>query len=106
MKMYDIRGRHSTVYPVQLPTWSSPDVVRQLVERFDEHLHKQLEKMQQLHSFQEELRSRGHKHSPSSQSVISSITDGSNNSAESNVNDDAENTMAKMSNSNLFGNHR
>ena len=25
-KIYKIRGRHSTVYPVQLPSWSSPNV--------------------------------------------------------------------------------
>ena len=48
--------------------------------------------------------SKGHAHSPSLQSIQSSVTDVSNNSADTNINDDAENTMLKMSSSKMFGN--
>ena len=44
---YKIRGRHSTLYPVQLlvPSWSSPDVVEELIKRFNNYLREQLETM-------------------------------------------------------------
>jgi hypothetical protein len=103
-QMYNIRGRHSTIYPVQLPAWTSPDVVEELIKRFREHLRNKLIKMKDQQKMREKLTqsSRGHAHSPSLQSIISSVTDASDNSVESNINDDAENTMVKMNSSKMF----
>jgi hypothetical protein len=83
--MYKIRGRHSTVYPVQLPNWSCPDVVKKLIRRFDNYLRGELLKMwtehqsnqskEQLNFVLAELkRKSGHSNHPSLQSVSSAIT--------------------------------
>ena len=50
--MYTIRGRHSTVFPVQLPRWSRPDVVKELIKRYDSYLHIELLNMLQTHNFE------------------------------------------------------
>jgi hypothetical protein len=91
MEMYKIRGRHSTVYPVQLPNWSSPDVVKELIKRFGSYLRRELDIMRSSHiwvqSFQARTSKSGHAHSPSLQSVSSAITNVSQHSAESNLDD-------------------
>lgn len=92
--MYNIRGRHSTVYPVQLPSWSSPDVVKELIERYDAHLREQLFIMLENHDRQAKGSpdspppKSGHVHTPSLQSVSSAITNISHESADSNVRED------------------
>jgi hypothetical protein len=35
---YKLHGRHSTVYPVQLPIWTDPNIVQALNKRFSMHL--------------------------------------------------------------------
>jgi hypothetical protein len=92
--MYQIRGRHSTVYPVQLPSWTHPEVVRELIVRFDKYLHDQLREMMRGHRRDlqlEDIRGSssrsGHAHKPSLQSVTSAITTATNLSGESDVND-------------------
>jgi hypothetical protein len=87
--MYKLRGRHSTVYPVQLPNWSRPDVVEVLIERFGLYLRNELDKMWQAHVKRQEKRvpKSGHKHNPSLQSVSSAITNASEMSAESHTDD-------------------
>ena len=95
-KMYKIRGRHSTVYPqaVQLPSWTHPEVVQELIKWFDKHLHEQLVDMLTAHRRELDLRElwglssrSGHAHKPSLQSVMSAITTASCTSGDSNVND-------------------
>jgi len=92
--MYQIRGRHSTVYPVQLPSWIHPEVVRELSGRFDKYLHEQLLEMMRDHRGELQMKEirgsssrSGHAHKPSFQSVTSAITTATNLSGESNVND-------------------
>jgi hypothetical protein len=48
-EMYKIRGRHSTVFPVQLPIWSPPDVVQELIKRFGRYLRTELDTMWNNH---------------------------------------------------------
>lgn len=97
-RMYQIRGRHSTVYPVQLPSWTHPEVVRELIGRFDKYLHEQLLEMMRGHLQNLQMEGirgssslarsgPGHAHKPSLQSVTSAITTATNLSGESNVND-------------------
>jgi hypothetical protein len=92
--IYKIRGRHSTVYPVQLPSWSRPDVVQELKQRFGKYLRNELETMWKNHLWDNSLREigssrSGHAHKPSLQSVTSAITNASILSAESNINDES-----------------
>jgi len=82
-KMYKIRGRHSTLFPVQLPIWTPTDVVEELIIRFKQYLRSQLDTMWRNH--QEQVPRSGHRNTPSFQSVSSAITDASKNSAESNL---------------------
>jgi hypothetical protein len=42
---YNVRGRHSTFYPVQLPPYFDHDVVLELADRFEAHLKKELQSM-------------------------------------------------------------
>jgi hypothetical protein len=94
---YKIRGRHSTVFPVQLPSWTCSIVVQELINRFDEHLRKEFITMRKDHDsvvksnnlFKqvEASRKHGHSHNPSLQSVSSAITDASTFSAESDLNE-------------------
>ena len=91
-KMYNIRGRHSTVYPVQLPRWSCPAIVQELIRRFGKYLHDELDEMWTRNDKQmkqnehlEKLQKFGHGHSPSLQSVSSAITDASRGSAETDL---------------------
>lgn len=88
-KMFKIRGRHATVYPVQLPDWSHPDVVRELNKRFDGYLRSELDIMSKNY-FDKQNRAKqvprsNHRHNPSLQSVSSAITNASDNSVESNL---------------------
>lgn len=85
--MYQIRGRHSTVFPVQLPSWSCPQVVQELIKRFDKYLRDELNTMWQkkLELENQENRKSRHTHTPSLQSVSSAITHASRNSDESNL---------------------
>jgi hypothetical protein len=93
--MYKIRGRHSTVYPVQLPNWICPDIVDKLIGRFDNYLREELLTMWSKHHlkekklyFSEQLeRKSGHSNHPSLQSVSSGITDTSIFSDETDLND-------------------
>jgi hypothetical protein len=87
--MYKVRGRHSTVYPVQLPSWSRPDVVEVLIERFDQYLRTELNTMWEDHvgKQEEQVPMSRHRHNPSLQSVSSAITNASEMSAESNWDD-------------------
>lgn len=95
--MYRIRGRHSTVYPVQLPNWSCPDVVKELITRFNRYLkdelitmwekHLEMEGKKQLSQLFQDGRKIGHAHHPSLQSVSSAITDSSVLSSGTNLND-------------------
>jgi hypothetical protein len=91
--MYKIRGRHSTVYPVQLPNWSCPDIVKELIIRFDKYLQDELLIMLDEHrhmalkqQLSRQLRNR-HSHNPSLQSVSSAITNASELSTGTNLND-------------------
>ena len=84
-KMYKIRGRHSTVYPVQLPSWSRPEVVQELIKRFGKYLHKELDTMGTNHKHWQKAKQSGHTHNPSLQSVWSAITNTSNMSGKSNL---------------------
>jgi hypothetical protein len=93
---YRIRGRHSTLYPVQLPSWTSPDIAQELVRRFDKYLRDEFEIMWSQHLEKEAkpqwplevtVAKSGHAHNPSLQSVSSAITNASQDSAESNVDD-------------------
>ena len=94
---YKIRGRHSTVFPVQLPSWSSPDVVQELIKRFDKYIGDELSTMWRKHVLKEEEssiskaldlgRKSGHSHHPSLQSVSSAITDASVQSGGTNLSD-------------------
>ena len=89
---YKICGRHSTVYPVQLPAWTQPDV-EELIERFDKYLRIELVTMCDSDRIKKEERRRisgstsGHKHHPSLQSVSSTITSVSDYSNASSVDD-------------------
>jgi hypothetical protein len=87
MEMYKIRGRHSTVYPVQLPNWTSPDVVGELIKRFDGYLFTELAAMWTNHQADQTVYKLGHAHNPSLQSVSSAITNASQHSDESNLDD-------------------
>jgi hypothetical protein len=85
-KMYNIRGRHSTVYPVQLPNWSSPDVVKKLIGRYNNYLCNELDTMLNNHKNEHKIfRSSNHTRNPSLQSVSSAITNISQDSADTNV---------------------
>jgi hypothetical protein len=90
---YKIRGRHSTVYPVQLPDWSPPDVVRELIKRFDQYLSSELDTMRMDYLLREDEEQakqavkHGHRHNPSLQSVSSAITNMSETSVQSNLDD-------------------
>jgi hypothetical protein len=96
-RFYKIRGRHSTVFPVQLPSWSCPEVVQKLIKRFDGYLLTELDNMWKDHEVVvesnllreqiESSRRRGHTHHPSLQSVSSAITDVSILSAQTDLND-------------------
>jgi hypothetical protein len=85
--MFNVRGRHPTVYPVQLPTWSCPDIVKELIVRFSKYLRTELDFMWKSHNKIPEqfgVPNSGHAHNPSLQSVSSAITDSSQFSEESN----------------------
>ena len=86
MMMYKIHGRHSTVFPVQLPSWSCPQVVQELIKRFNDYLYHQLNIMWTKNGMIKENHDRqpGHMHNPSLQSVSSAITNTSQNSDKSN----------------------
>jgi len=87
--MYKIRGRHSTVYPVELPIWSDPDDVQELIKRFSNYLRKEFDRMWTNHREEQgkakQVPKSGHRHNPSLQSVSSAITDASDKSSESNL---------------------
>jgi hypothetical protein len=80
---YAIRGRHSTVYPLQLPVWANPVIVQELIEIFAKHLRNQLAEMMENHRGTVP----GHKHSPSLESMLSCVTSSSEVSATSNRED-------------------
>ena len=40
-----LRGRHSTIYPVELPRWIPSTIVDELDERFRKHLRQEIETM-------------------------------------------------------------
>jgi hypothetical protein len=82
-EMYKIRGRHSTLFPVQLPIWTPTDVVKELNIRFKRYLRNELDTMWSDHL--EQIPRSGHRNTPSFQSVSSATTDASKNSAESNL---------------------
>jgi hypothetical protein len=42
-----LRGRHSVIYPVELPTWIPSGIVEKLTERFQNHLRQEIEIMLQ-----------------------------------------------------------
>src|ERR1700678_2140556 len=79
-----IRGRHSTLFPVQLPIWTTTDVVQELIRQFGWYLRAELDTMWSDHLQEQVPRSR-HRSTPSYQSVLSAISDASTNSGESNV---------------------
>src|ERR1700678_3517294 len=81
---YKIRGRHSTLFPVQLPIWTTTDVVQELIIQFGRYLRTELDMMWSNH-LREQVPRSGHRNTPSFQSVMSAITDASMNSTESNV---------------------
>lgn len=84
--LYKIRGRHSTVYPVQLPSWISPDIVQELIRRFSDYLRTELLiMMTNFNSKAEGIPKSGHTHNPSLQSVASAISNASDDSTESNL---------------------
>jgi hypothetical protein len=89
--MYKVRGRHSTLFPVQLPIWSPADVVQELIIRFRQYLRDELDTMWSEH--QEQVPRSRHRHTPSFQSVSSARTDASKNSVESNSNDTVSSSM-------------
>jgi hypothetical protein len=37
-----LRGRHSTIYPVELPKWLPPEIVDKMNERFQRHLGQEI----------------------------------------------------------------
>jgi hypothetical protein len=84
-EMYKIRGRHSTLFPVQLPIWTPTDVVEELIIRFGQYLRTELDHMWRNHSVQEQATRSGHRSTPSFESVMSVMTDASTNSAQSNL---------------------
>ena len=71
----DTRGRHSTVYPVELPPWLPHDVLDALLWRFRELTRTELEKMVQ------KFNSRGTHHARSPSEESSSAASTSSNSA-------------------------
>src|ERR1700678_4338171 len=101
---YKIRGRHSTLFPVQLPIWTTTDVVQELIRRFGRYLRTELDTMwsdhlqeqsdhlqeksdhlqEQSDHLQEQIPRARHRNTPSFQSVSSAISDASTNSGESN----------------------
>jgi hypothetical protein len=85
-KEYMVRGRHSTVYPVQLPIWTSPVIVKELINRFNDLLRIELERMRNRHSAASNSIS-GHRHTPSTESVLSAVTSLSEVSTSSNLDD-------------------
>jgi hypothetical protein len=91
--MYKVRGRHSTVYPVELPIWSCHDDVQELIKRFSKYLREEFDTMWINHLRVQKQRNAkqvpksGHRYNPSLQSVSSAITDASDKSSESNLDD-------------------
>jgi hypothetical protein len=72
---------------VQLPSWGSPDLVQELIKRFSGYLCDEFGTM--LENWTRDLKLEAttkpsHAHNPSLQSVMSAITNASNDSAESN----------------------
>jgi hypothetical protein len=80
---YKLRGRHSTVYPVQLPIWTNPTIVLELNRRFSLHLRRELEILRDKHN--ETTSESGHRHTPSTESALSGITNSSEVSTSTNV---------------------
>src|ERR1700678_3672888 len=78
-EMYKIRGRHSTLFSVQLPIWTTTDVVQELIIQFGRYLPAKLDKMWSG------VPRSGHRNTPSFQSVSSVMTDAATNSTESHV---------------------
>jgi hypothetical protein len=44
-KRFRVRGRHATLYPVELPEWLSPQVVDEMIIRFQEILYDEILRM-------------------------------------------------------------
>src|ERR1700678_2798176 len=85
---YKIRGRHSTLFPVQLPIWTTTDVVQELIRRFGRYLRTELNTMwsdhlqeqsdhlqEQSDHLQEQIPRSRHRNTPSFQSVSSAISE-------------------------------
>lgn len=86
-KMYNIRGRHSTVYPVQLPIWTSPDIVQELNKQFSQLLVEQLTNLRESRMAASSASKSGHRSSNSMESVLSAVTSVSKTTNSSNLDD-------------------
>ena len=79
-----VRSRHSTVYPLQLPPWLPLDVCQEMVNRFWNHLLRQLETMVSGHrdasSFGSFKKMHRRTTSLESDSGLSNVSDTSNSS--------------------------
>jgi hypothetical protein len=42
---FDVRGRHDTVYSMELPAWLPIDILQKMVKRFRQLLHDEFVKM-------------------------------------------------------------
>jgi ferredoxin-fold anticodon binding domain-containing protein len=88
---------------VQLPDWTCPNVVRELIRRFDKYLHIEIDEMYEGHKkdedwkeVREKIKMSGHKHTPSMQSVSSALTDSSQCSDRSNASDIQDGDLARL----------
>jgi hypothetical protein len=49
-KRFRVRGRHATLYPVELPEWLSPQVLGEMITRFQEIIYDEILRMLKFES--------------------------------------------------------
>lgn len=76
-KQFTVRGFHTTVYPVQLPSWLPEGIVDEMVVRFKFHLRIALSLLAESKSMEAVRRNPGHRtrESQSNISVASTTMD-------------------------------
>lgn len=74
-RRFMVRGFHTTVYPVQLPSWLPKHVVDQMVTRFEAHLRLALSLLLESKSLETVRKTHRTRESESNISVASTTTD-------------------------------
>jgi hypothetical protein len=93
-KRFNVRGRHPTLYPVELPAYLSQQVLSEMITRFKEFLYNEIDVMM----MSEELI-----RAPSRQSISNSSTGSQEDEPPVSTVDDDEMDNPLVSVANLFG---